>query len=192
MDTAVLVIFGLVYLGMILGELPGLALDRTGVALLGAIGVVVLGRAPLAHAWAAVDLPTIYLLFAMIVISAQFRLAGFYTRVVRQLVAARVCVERAGNDATAPERDPSAGRRHSGPFQHAGRQPIHRRLDRQHHRRHQRARLRREHRLSDSPEERRARHAGPLGGGGSVAGAPSLAFSSTGTKILSCLYLEFS
>jgi Na+/H+ antiporter NhaD/arsenite permease-like protein len=90
MDTAVLVIFGLVYLGMILGELPGLALDRTGVALLGAIGVVVLGRAPLAHAWAAVDMPTLYLLFAMMVISAQFRLAGFYTRVVRQLVAARV------------------------------------------------------------------------------------------------------
>jgi Na+/H+ antiporter NhaD/arsenite permease-like protein len=89
--AAVLVIFGLVYLGMILGELPGLALDRTGVALLGAIGVVAFGGyAPIGSVWAAVDMPTIYLLFAMMVISAQFRLAGFYTRVVRQLVRAEV------------------------------------------------------------------------------------------------------
>ncbi len=94
MDTAVLVLFALVYLGMILGELPGLALDRTGVALLGAIGVVALGRAPLARAWAAVDMPTLYLLFAMMVVSAQFRLAGFYTRVARRLVVLDVSPAR--------------------------------------------------------------------------------------------------
>jgi len=33
--TTTLVIFALVYVGMIIGEIPGLALDRTGVALLG-------------------------------------------------------------------------------------------------------------------------------------------------------------
>ena len=86
-ETAILVIFGLVYLGMILGELPGLALDRTGVSLLGAIAVVAAGGLPLGRAWAAVDMGTLYLLFGMMVISAQFRLAGFYTRVTRQLVA---------------------------------------------------------------------------------------------------------
>jgi Na+/H+ antiporter NhaD/arsenite permease-like protein len=89
MNAAVVVIFALVYLGMFLGELPGLALDRTGVALLGAIAVVALGRSPIDRAWAAVDMRTIALLFAMMVISAQFRLAGFYTRVARQLVVAR-------------------------------------------------------------------------------------------------------
>jgi Na+/H+ antiporter NhaD/arsenite permease-like protein len=94
MDTATLVIFALVYLGMILGEIPGLALDRTGVALLGAIAVVAFGRSPLGQAWSAVDMPTIYLLFAMMVISAQFRLAGFYTRTSRQLVAASVSPAR--------------------------------------------------------------------------------------------------
>jgi len=87
LQPAVLVIFGLVYLGMLLGELPGLALDRTGVALLGAIGIVAFGDAPLDRAWSAVDMPTIYLLFAMMVVSAQFRLAGSYTHLVRQLVA---------------------------------------------------------------------------------------------------------
>src|SRR6266545_2275411 len=90
MDTATLVIFGLVYLGMMLGEIPGLALDRTGVALLGAIGVVAVGREPFGSAWSGVDLPTIHLLFAMMVISAQFRLAGFYTHVSRRLVAVDV------------------------------------------------------------------------------------------------------
>jgi len=90
METAILVIFGLVYLSMILGELPGLALDRTGVALLGAIAVVAVGSEPLVGAWSAVDMPTLYLLFAMMVISAQFRLAGFYTRVVRLLVAVAI------------------------------------------------------------------------------------------------------
>jgi Na+/H+ antiporter NhaD/arsenite permease-like protein len=90
METAILVIFGLVYLGMILGELPGLALDRTGVSLLGAIAVVAVGGVPLGRAWSAVDMGTLYLLFGMMVISAQFRLAGFYTRVTRQLVAAAV------------------------------------------------------------------------------------------------------
>ena len=78
MSTAVLIIFGLVYLGMVLGEIPGLALDRTGVALLGAIAmvVVVVGALPFADAWTAVDMPTLHLLFALMVSSAQFRLAG--------------------------------------------------------------------------------------------------------------------
>ena len=88
MDAAILVSFGLVYLGMILGEIPGLALDRTGVALLGAIAVVALGTAPLEQAWSAVDMPTLYLLFGMMVVSAQFRLAGFYTRVTQELIEA--------------------------------------------------------------------------------------------------------
>src|SRR5262245_12652974 len=90
METAILVIFGLVYLGMILGELPGLALDRTGVALLGALAVVALGNQSMVRAWSAVDMPTLFLLFGMVVISAQFRLAGSYTQVVRYLVSVEV------------------------------------------------------------------------------------------------------
>ncbi len=86
MSTAVVVVFVLVYVGMMLGELPGLALDRTGVALLGAIAMVVAGAVPFSQAWAAVDMPTIYLLFAMMVLSAQFRLAGFYSAVVGRMV----------------------------------------------------------------------------------------------------------
>jgi hypothetical protein len=41
MDWLVLAVFAVVYAGMFLGRLPGLALDRTGIALLGANLIVV-------------------------------------------------------------------------------------------------------------------------------------------------------
>src|SRR5512134_2969379 len=84
-DPVVLSIFGLVYLGMLLGELPGLALDRTGIAILGAIALVATGRATLDQAWGAVDVPTMALLFGLMLVSAQFRLGGFYARVTAWL-----------------------------------------------------------------------------------------------------------
>jgi heme O synthase-like polyprenyltransferase len=44
LDLLVLTVFLVVYAGMILGEIPGLALDRSGIALLGAIAIVASGR----------------------------------------------------------------------------------------------------------------------------------------------------
>ena len=79
MDSVVYLVFGLVYLGMFLGRLPRLALDRTGVALLGAILLVVAGVITPQAAWEAVDVPTLGLLFGLMVVSAQFRLGGFYS-----------------------------------------------------------------------------------------------------------------
>jgi len=75
----IVAIFLLVYLGMILGGVPFLQLDRTGIALLGAIALVSLGALTLEEAWAAIHAPTLILLFAFMVISAQLRLGGFYT-----------------------------------------------------------------------------------------------------------------
>jgi Na+/H+ antiporter NhaD/arsenite permease-like protein len=89
-DALIIVVFALVYVGMALGELPRLALDRTGVALLGAIAMVLLGAIPYERAWAAVDMPTVFLLFALMVVSAQFRLAGTYSELVRRVTALEV------------------------------------------------------------------------------------------------------
>jgi Na+/H+ antiporter NhaD/arsenite permease-like protein len=82
-DTAVLVVFGVVYLGMFLGGLPALKMDRTGVAVLGAIAMIAITGMPLEEAARSVDLPTIVLLFAFMVLSAQMRLGGFYAAVTR-------------------------------------------------------------------------------------------------------------
>jgi Na+/H+ antiporter NhaD/arsenite permease-like protein len=89
-DVWIVVVFVFVYLGMVLGEIPGLALDRTGVALLGALALVASERVSPAAAWQAVDVPTIALLFGLMVVSAQFRLGGFYTWLTRRLAGARV------------------------------------------------------------------------------------------------------
>jgi Na+/H+ antiporter NhaD/arsenite permease-like protein len=83
----VLAVFGIVYLGMILGGLPRLQLDRTGVALLGAIAVVGAEVMTTADAAASVHLPTLLLLFSFMVISAQMRLGGFYAAVTRRMAA---------------------------------------------------------------------------------------------------------
>ena len=83
MATTTLVgwIFALVYVGMLLGRYPRLQLDRTGIALLGAIALLASGALDLDGAVAAVDWATISVLFALMVVSAQLRLGGFYTRV---------------------------------------------------------------------------------------------------------------
>ena len=85
MDPIVVGVFILVYVGMILGELPTLRLDRSDIALIGAIVLVASGRMSTAAAWHAVDVTTMALLFSLMVISAQFRLAGFYTALTRRV-----------------------------------------------------------------------------------------------------------
>jgi Na+/H+ antiporter NhaD/arsenite permease-like protein len=83
--TTVVLVFGVVYLGMILGGLPFLQLDRTGVAVLGAIALVATGDVSLEEAWRSIHAPTLILLFAFMVLSAQLRLGGFYAFVTHRI-----------------------------------------------------------------------------------------------------------
>ena len=85
MTTTIVIIFCIVYLGMILGGLPFLQLDRTGVALLGAIALISVDAVSIEGAAEAVHLPTIILFFSFMVLSAQMRLGGFYDWVTRRL-----------------------------------------------------------------------------------------------------------
>jgi Na+/H+ antiporter NhaD/arsenite permease-like protein len=75
--------FVVVYLGMILGGLPLLQLDRTGIALLGAIALIAFDAVSLEEAAQSIHLSTLILLFAFMVVSAQMRLGGFYDGVTR-------------------------------------------------------------------------------------------------------------
>ena len=86
MTELVVGIFVVVYLGMILGGLPLLQLDRTGVALLGAIALIGLDAVNLEEAAQSIHLPTLILLFSFMVLSAQMRLGGFYDAVTRWIV----------------------------------------------------------------------------------------------------------
>ena len=73
-------IFCVAYVGIAVGGLPRLTIDRTGIALLGAIAMVSAGVLPLPQAMASIDAPTLLLLFGLMLVSAQLRLSGFYTR----------------------------------------------------------------------------------------------------------------
>jgi Na+/H+ antiporter NhaD/arsenite permease-like protein len=75
---AILVILVLTYVGIALGRIPGLKLDRAGIALLGAIATMIFGGVSTAEVVSYINWPTIFLLFGFFVISAQLQLSGFY------------------------------------------------------------------------------------------------------------------
>jgi len=85
--TNILLIFAITYLGLAMGRIPGLKLNRVGIALLGAIGMMIFGRVSTADAIAYVNWPTVCLLFGFFVISAQLRLSGFYNLVAGGIAA---------------------------------------------------------------------------------------------------------
>lgn len=78
MTALVLAVFVAVYVGLALGRLPGLGLDRTGFALLGALVLYGAGAVDGPAVAAAVDMPTLAVLFGLMVLSAQFYVSGFY------------------------------------------------------------------------------------------------------------------
>ncbi|HTL74044.1 MAG TPA: SLC13 family permease [bacterium] len=77
----ILVIFAVTYLGIAIGHIPGLKLNRVGIALLGAIAMMIFGGVTTVEALSYVNAPTLALLFGFFVISAQLRLSGFYDQV---------------------------------------------------------------------------------------------------------------
>jgi len=81
----ILLIFVVTYVGIAIGHIPGLKVNRPGIALLGAIGMLIFGSLTTADAISYINWPTICLLFGFFVISAQLRLSGFYDRVAVKL-----------------------------------------------------------------------------------------------------------
>jgi Na+/H+ antiporter NhaD/arsenite permease-like protein len=85
---AALLVFGLTYLVVALGKLPGFYLDRAGAALLGGALMVGLGVLPLDRALRAIDFDTIALLLGMMIVVGNLRLSGFF-RLVTNWLATR-------------------------------------------------------------------------------------------------------
>ncbi len=87
---AALCIFVASYVALAIGKVPGLSIDRAGVALVGACLMVASGVETLDQAYRAVDMGTITLLLGMMIIVANLRLSGFFT-LVSAWVARRMC-----------------------------------------------------------------------------------------------------
>jgi Na+/H+ antiporter NhaD/arsenite permease-like protein len=77
------IIFVLTYGGISLGRIPGLRLDRAGIALTGAALMMAVGAITPDEAYRAVNLDTLALLLGMMIIVAHLRLSGFFRLVTR-------------------------------------------------------------------------------------------------------------
>src|SRR5882762_1480719 len=84
---AILAIFVVTYLGTAIGRIPGLKLNRVGIVLLGAIGMMIFGGLTTNQAISYINWPTILLLFGFFVISAQLRLSGFYDQIANGIAS---------------------------------------------------------------------------------------------------------
>ncbi len=79
--------FALTYTGLALGKLPGLRIDRAGIAWVGAAGVLATGVLGFDDAVSAIDFATIALLLGMMVVVAYLRRAGFFDRLASVALA---------------------------------------------------------------------------------------------------------
>jgi Na+/H+ antiporter NhaD/arsenite permease-like protein len=75
---AALIIFAATYLFVAVGRVPGLRLDRAGVALIGAALMVAVGALSPEDAYRAIDLDTLALLLGMMILVANLRVSGFF------------------------------------------------------------------------------------------------------------------
>lgn len=80
-------IFGLTYLSLAIGRVPGLRTDRAGIALIGASAMLGSGVLDLRDAARAVDYETLILLFGMMIVAAFLRLSGFFALATEQIAA---------------------------------------------------------------------------------------------------------
>ena len=65
-------------MALAIGRIPGLSIDRAGIALVGAGLMVASGALPIEDAYQAVDLETITLLLGIMIVVASLRLSGFF------------------------------------------------------------------------------------------------------------------
>ncbi|MHC5855563.1 anion transporter [Nostoc sp.] len=72
------IIIGLTYIGLGLGYIPGLRMNRASIALVGASLLMAFGVLDLKEAWQAIDYKTLIFLFSMMVISTNLAYAGFF------------------------------------------------------------------------------------------------------------------
>jgi Na+/H+ antiporter NhaD/arsenite permease-like protein len=76
------IIFSMTYAGLALGKVPGLRMDRAGIAFVGATLMLVAGVLSLGQAVSpeSIDFKTLLLLFGMMIVVGVLRLSGFFER----------------------------------------------------------------------------------------------------------------
>jgi Na+/H+ antiporter NhaD/arsenite permease-like protein len=83
---AIYSLLALTYLGLALGYIPGLRMNRATIALVGSALFIGLGVLNLQEAWQAIDANTIVFLLSMMVVNANLAYSGFFRRALTLLL----------------------------------------------------------------------------------------------------------
>ncbi|MER9583880.1 SLC13 family permease, partial [Mesorhizobium sp. M0276] len=78
MSAAALLILVLTYAGVAIGRIPGLRLDRAGIALLGGAAMIAIGALSMEDAYQAINFDTITLLLGMMIVVAHLKVSGAF------------------------------------------------------------------------------------------------------------------
>jgi hypothetical protein len=97
MTYLVTILFGLAYLGMALGRIPGLRIDRAGIAMIVAVVLVVAGAVPTDGIAGAIHFPTLLLLGSLMVLSARVGASRFYDAAAAWIAGVTVDLQTRGN-----------------------------------------------------------------------------------------------
>ncbi|MBD0301387.1 MAG: anion transporter, partial [Tolypothrix sp. T3-bin4] len=87
LQFAIYSVLGLTYLGLALGYIPGLRMNRATIALVGSAFLIALGVLDLQEAWQAIDANTIVFLLSMMVVNANLSYAGFFRRSISVILS---------------------------------------------------------------------------------------------------------
>jgi Na+/H+ antiporter NhaD/arsenite permease-like protein len=87
LQVAVYSLLALTYLGLALGYIPGLKMNRPTIALVGSAWLIALGVLTLQEAWLAIDAKTIVFLLSMMIINANLSYAGFFSTALSVLLS---------------------------------------------------------------------------------------------------------
>lgn len=85
-EVAVALVIVATIVGVALGRYPWVRMNRATIALVGAAALLALGALTPQQAAAAVDIETLVLLFAMMIVNANLRLAGLFTVVTGRIL----------------------------------------------------------------------------------------------------------
>jgi len=85
--TAAYAIFLVSYLVFALGKLPGMKIDRPGMAIIGAVLMVAFRVVPPGDALHFIDFGTLVLLFSMMLVVGCLHLTGFFAWITEQIIA---------------------------------------------------------------------------------------------------------
>jgi Na+/H+ antiporter NhaD/arsenite permease-like protein len=80
-----LIIIILTLVGVAIGRYPVFRMNRATIVLVGSTILIIIGAITLDQAYSAIDLDTIVLIFAMMILNINFRLAGFFSLITSKI-----------------------------------------------------------------------------------------------------------